>query len=108
MGSKNFPKITETITKNTSEDLTAYDVTNYTNIFIFAKWPGTGTGTLKLQNSPDGTEWKDVASSSQTISAAGNYYWDIITAAPFIRVVAAETGNVADVALEVWAIAKVA
>lgn len=106
MGTATFRKATKTVVKNTAENFDPFDISGTNNVFLFAKWTGTGTGTLKLQYTPDGVNYKDVASSSQVIAAAGNYYWDIVTGANQVRVVAAETGNVANVTVDVWGYAK--
>lgn len=61
---------------------------NLTNAAIQAVWSGGGspTGTLKLQCSNDmGTDqagtgvsnWTDVASSSQSITASGDHTWNV-------------------------------
>lgn len=106
MSTKNFNKQTIHVVKNTSQNFDAFDVSAQPWVFLYAKWTGAGTGTLKLQVSADGTNWKDLASSSQAVAAAGDYYWDVITASPKVRVVASETGNVADVDVDVWGYAK--
>lgn len=54
--------------------------------FIQAVWTGTPTGTFKLQISGDPqsnvpgaapTNWSDYSGSSEAISAAGNFYWNV-------------------------------
>ena len=43
-------------------------------------------GTLKLQASLDGTDWVDVASSSQAITSAASHIWNVSNAAyEFVR-----------------------
>lgn len=69
--------------------LQCYDTFGYS---IQAEWTGTPTGTFKLQCSDDPvpqgplstpltgaapTNWTDVADSSQAVSAAGNYTWNV-------------------------------
>lgn len=46
-------------------------------------WTGTPTGTFKLQGSADThlnppVNWTDIANSSQAVSAAGNYMYNVI------------------------------
>lgn len=48
---------------------------------VWATWAGTTiSGSIKIQCSVDGSNWEDVASSEQTINAAGTYLWNIADA----------------------------
>ena len=87
-------------TMNTTLTSEAIPLVNTYGYSIQAKWTGTPTGTLKLQASSDAfmyvndnqpqvpTTWTDIADSSQSIVAAGDFMWNIIGAFyNFVRVV---------------------
>jgi hypothetical protein len=88
-------KVTETVSL---DHLYAYAV--------WASWSGTTiAGSIKLQASIDGTNWNDVADSSQTISAASTYLWNITEVAyPNFRVsVTADNANVITTTVKFYA-----
>lgn len=43
---------------------------------VQAVFTGSPVGTLKLQESNDGTNWDDVTSSEKSVSAAGSESWE--------------------------------
>jgi hypothetical protein len=53
-------------------------VHQYVVACIQAVFTGTPDGTLKLQISNDDTNWTDYTGSSEAISGAGNFAWNII------------------------------
>lgn len=45
---------------------------------VYASWSGTAiSGSILLQASIDEMNWRDIDSTSQTISADGSYLWNI-------------------------------
>jgi len=61
---------------------------------IQAVYTGSPVGTLKLQQSVNGTTWTDVASSAVSISAAGDTIWSVTDlAAPLMRAVYTKTSG---------------
>lgn len=57
----------------------------------------TGTtiaGAIKLQASVNNIDWADIADTSQTLSSAGNYVWNLNgTFYPHIRLVFTDAGS---------------
>lgn len=106
MGTANFRKQSETF-NNSTKNFEAFDVSGQASVFIFAKLAGSSIqGSVKIQISPDKTNWVDVTSSSQNVAAAGNFYWNLDRlGAPFIRAVGIST-DTDDVTMDVWGYGK--
>jgi len=65
---------------------------------VWASWAGNSiTGSIKLQASVDGDNWLDVASSSQTISSASSYMWNVADAMYKYFRVSVTSGNTNDI-----------
>ena len=59
---------TKTLTVSNGQAGDFFDITNYSGACIAAF--GTGvTGTMKLQRSNDGTNWKDITSATDTFAS---------------------------------------
>lgn len=72
--------VNEAVT-NETKNSEAIDITHIYGYSVYALWTGsTITGSIKLQASLDNTNWIDIVSSSQTISAAGAYLWNVTDA----------------------------
>lgn len=81
-------KIETSVTMNASFNSAALQLYQMYGFSIQAVWTGTPNGTFKLQCSSDPvtqintppvapTNWSDVATSSQAVSAAGDYTWNV-------------------------------
>lgn len=64
---------------NTTLNSSAMDTTNFIGLSAQLTYTGASlAGSAKLQGSNDGTNWFDVASSSQSLAAAGGVlYWTV-------------------------------
>ena len=87
-----------------SEAVELHFITGYS---VQAIWTGAATtGTIKLQQSINGSDWEDVASSSQAIAGAGSFMWNVTDAHyKYFRVSVEETaGN--PLTVNTWVYAK--
>lgn len=89
---------------------TAYSDTinmhKYSQVGIAAIWTGSGTGTISLEVQPHkDAPWNEIADSSQTISAAGDFSWDVETSFMYVRVKVVESGG-SNLTVDAWASAK--
>ena len=74
---------------NTNLTSSAFNLNQIYGYCIQAVWTGTPTGTFKLQASADPSDiqlrnanqqpvnWTDVANSSQAVTIAGSYMWNV-------------------------------
>lgn len=105
MKANNIPLMTNVL-MNTSLATAATALQDIYGYTVQAVWTGTPTGTFKLQASNDPfkyvtpnvtqvpTHWTDIADSSITITAAGDYMWNVIGAFyPFVRLVYTDTSG---------------
>lgn len=64
-----------------SDETTVSEAVEIAHIYgfsVWASWSGTTiSGSIKIEGSIDGTNFLEVASSNQTISAASSYLWNI-------------------------------
>lgn len=79
------------VVMNTTSSSMGFQIDHQFGYAIQAVWTGTPTGTFKLQCScdpvplgatpvyPQPTNWTDIPTSSQTVSAAGNFTWNVWT-----------------------------
>lgn len=87
-----------------SESIEIHFITGYS---VQAVWTGAATtGTIKLQQSINGSDWEDVSGSSQAIAGAGSFMWNVANVHyRYFRIVAEETaGN--DLTMNTWVYAK--
>lgn len=80
----------------------AIDVRLQYGFSIFAAWTGTPTGVLKLQASPDGVVWADVAGvTAAPAGGAGSYFsnqqWQFY---PYVRFVYTRTSGTGS--MDLW------
>lgn len=93
-------------TMNATINSTPMQLSNMIGFTIQAVWTGTPTGSFKLQASSDAvpnlaqttafvpTNWTDVATSAQAVSAAGNYMWNVTDVMyNYVRVVYTDTSS---------------
>lgn len=94
---------------NTTINSSAYNVQQSYGVAIQAVFTGTPTGTFKLQASADPAtniqpgqgaggnpvlDWVDIADSSYSVTAAGNYMWNVFDIMyNFIRLVYTDTSG---------------
>lgn len=84
---------------NASFNSDIFDIQDMAGYAIQAKWSNQVglAGSIKLQASNDGSNWEDVASSSQTFAGNGQFLWNVTTAFyRYVRVVATITGGSAN------------
>lgn len=53
----------------TTQSLDPFDITNYSGCSLSIVGPGAGAGSMKLQHSNDGANWKDIAGATDTLAA---------------------------------------
>ncbi len=83
-----FLKYQAVVNGDMSGDIASSIVPIQTEVMVSfqAIYTGSPTGTLKIQVSNDQTNWEDYTGSSQSISAAGTFMWDIVnTSVSYIR-----------------------
>lgn len=69
---------TDEAVQNETTTSEAVEIAHIYGFSVWASWAGsTITGSIKVEGSIDGTNWLEVASSNQTISAASSYLWNI-------------------------------
>lgn len=89
----------QTTSAGSSVSSVAYDLGDLTNYSIAVDFTGTNlAGTLKLQASNDGTDFVDVAGSSQAITGAASHIWNVTGASyRYVRVAWAYTSGTGDI-----------
>lgn len=53
------------------------DTSRITSVVFYAKWTGSPVGSIKLQVSIDDVNYVDLPSSSQAVSGAGDFMWNV-------------------------------
>jgi hypothetical protein len=52
-----------------TQNLEAFDITNYSGVSLSLIGPGTGAGSVKLQQSNDQTNWRDISGATDTVAS---------------------------------------
>lgn len=94
MRSLNYKQLATAVSMSASINSTSQQMNQYAVACVQAVFTGSPVGVLKLQISNDNSNWTDYGGSEQSISAAGNFAWNLANIGyQYVRLVYTKTSG---------------